>query len=654
MAKKTKKTGLWLGRFWQGFLHIITAPFVAVARLVERIVMGKEGVKKAEENAKRKEQEDQTEKDNIIHCETEETAIKELIEERDKTTESPWGDDAIENVKVNPSKVPGMRYAYSITCKDGQKYVMFVNEQGALVRNSTCPSTIAFQMKQLLEQAAFNKNAELDEDDRNIPNEPESKPEPAVGENEYKEPKNSFIGAIVKIRGQEGEKEIRGFCSGEFFLDDRGQYMPYITFYNAGENNKSIKNFTADDIEFEDEGLQKLYSWTREIEEAKELEPKPELSEAQNPPVSKENPENTPIPQGSQKSITGQNSQSYDFPGVTVDIDKGKCTYEKGEMRLSLSVEVRDTGVVVVTGDPSVIKDAKRMNVLAGMKKSIADAYVKQGHPLDGGFIEDVRSLAKEAIDNRGKSEKDKVAVAFICKNTIFSPEIRNKEMKVSSQYSIGKENKPEPVKSEKMSVSEINREILRAFATVEGAIRGDEVPKDMIFRAENKAFAVLGYNGKPDAVSLTYDEKAGNVVIEGDRVLQYSEIKSVCDKMGNKTNLSPFSQNDIYGAEEKAFIANNLDLATNGKQWCFSHGLSACVRQDNGEATLELRATTGDGDPLLVKVPIPEGTDLSSAVDKGIQQITEEFQYRQVAEYAFDKAVEMWNEHKPDPEPSE
>lgn len=665
MAKKTRKTSLWLGRLWEGFLHIITAPFVAVARLVERVVMGKEGVKKAEENAKRKEQDDQTEKDKIIHCETEETAIKELIEERDKTVESPWGDDTIESVKVNPSKVPGMKYAYSITCKDGQKYVMFINEQGALVRNSTCPSTIAFQMKQLLEQAAFDKNAELDEDDLNIPDEaskgdpvqspdePESKSEPAVEESEYEEPKNPFVGAIVSIRGQEG---VRGFCSGEFFLDDRDQYMPYITFYNGGENNVDIKDFTADDIIFEDEGLQRLYSWTREIEEAKEPAP----SEPQNPPVSKEDPESTPIPQGSQKSTTGLFSQSYSFPDrgfvVTVAIDengKGTCVCEKGDTKLSLSAEVRDTGVVVVTGEPSVITEAKRMSVLADMKKSIADAYAKQERPLDGGFIEDVRILAKKVIESQ-----DKNTVAFVCKNTIFSPEISDKEMKVSSQYSIGKKNKPEPVRlGERWSVSEINREIVKAFATVEGAIRGKAVPKDMIFRTENEAFAVLEYDGKPDAVSLTYDEKTGSVVIEGDRVLQYSEIRSVCDKMGDKTNLSPFRQNDIYGAEEKAFVANSLDPATNGEQWCVSQGLLACVKQDNGEATLELRVMTGDGNPLIAEVPLPDGVDLSSAVDTGIHQIVNERLeqmakgYDEMTNDAFAEAAKACNE---DPYPPE
>lgn len=648
MAKKTRKTSLWLGRLWEGFLHIITAPFVAVARLVERVVMGKEGVKKAEENAKRKEQDDQTEKDKIIHCETEETAIKELIEERDKTVESPWGDDVIESVKVNPSKVPGMKYAYSITCKDGQKYVMFINEQGALVRNSTCPSTVAFQMKQLLAQAAFDKNAELDEDDLNIPDEaskgdpvqspdePESKSEPAVEESGHEDSENPFVGAIVRIRGQ--EEEVRGFCSGDFYLDDRGQYMPYITFYNAGENNEDIKDFTADDIIFEDEGLQRLYSWTREIEEAKEPEPEP--SEAQNPPVSKENPESTPIPQGSQKSTTGPISQPYDFSArgfvVEVDIDKGECVCKKGKTELSLSAEVRDTGVVVVKGEPSVIAEAKKMNVLADMKKSIADAYAKQERPLDGGFIEDVRILAKKVIESQ-----DKNTVAFVCKNTIFSPEISNKEMKVSSQYSIGKKNKPEPVSlGERWSVSEINRKIVSAFATVEGAIRGDEVPKNMVFRTENEAFAVLDYNGKPDAVSLTYDEQTGSVVIEGDRVLQYSEIKSVCDMMGDKTNLSPFRQNDIYGAEEKAFVANSLDPATNGEQWCVSQGLLACVKQDNGEATLELRVMTGDGNPLLAEVPIPDGVDLSSAVDMGVHQIVNE---------RLEQMVKILNEY-PDP----
>lgn len=661
MAKKTKKTSLWLGRLWQGFLYIVTAPFVAVARLVERVVMGKEGVKKAEENAKRKEQEDQTEKDKIIHCETEETAIKELIEERDKTVESPWGDDVIENVKVNPSKVPRMKYAYSITCKDGQKYVMFINEQGALVRNSTCPSTVAFQMKQLLAQAAFDKNAELDEDDLNIPNEapegdptqspeePESKPEPAVEESEHEDPKNPFVGATVRIRGQE---EVRGFCSGDFYLDDRGQYMPYITFYNGDENNGDIKDFTADDIIFEDEGLQRLYSWTREIEEAKEPVP----SEPQNPPVSKENPESTPIPRSSQKSTTGRISQSYDFSArgfvVRVDIDesgKGECICKKGETKLSLSAEMRDTGVVVVTGEPSVIAEAKRMNVLADMKKSIADAYAKQERPLDAEFIEDVRVLAKKVIDSQDRS-----TVAFVCKNTIFSPEISDKEMKVSSQYSIGKKNKPESVRlGERWSVSETDRGIVKAFATVEGAIRGNAVPKDMIFRTENEAFAVLEYNGKPDAVSLTYDEKTGSVVIEGDRVLQYSEIRSVCDMMGDKTNLSPFRQKDIYGPEEKAFIADSLDPATNGERWSVSRGLLACVEQE----TLKLRAMTENGDPLVAEVSLLNGVDLYSAVDTGVQQIIDE-QLQQMAKGydemtndAFAEAARACNE---DPEPSE
>ena len=317
---------------------------------------------------------------------------------------------------------------------------------------------------------------------------------------------------------------------------------------------------------------------------------------------------------------------------MTVDIDKGKCTYEKGETRLSLSIEVRDTGVVVVTGEPSVIAEAKRMNVLADMKKSIADAYAKQERPLDGGFIEDVRILAKKVIESQ-----DKNTVAFVCKNTIFSPEISNKEMKVSSQYSIGKKNKPEPVSlGERWSVSEINRKIVSAFATVEGAIRGDEVPKNMVFRTENEAFAVLDYNGKPDAVSLTYNEKTGSVVIEGDRVLQYSEIKSVCDMMGDKTNLSPFRQNDIYGNEEKEFVVNSLDPATDGEQWCVSHGLLACVRQ----GALELRVMTGDGNPLIAEVSIPDGVDLSSAVDTGIHQIVNE---------RLEQMVKILNEY-PDP----
>ena len=630
MGNKAKKPGSWLSRFWDGFIRIITAPFVAVARLIERVVSGKDGVQKADEEAKRREEESLHEKEELALCEMEEKSINELIKAEDDREQSPWKEDTVVKVKVNPSRLPDMKRTYSVVCDNGKKYTLFINKDGSLVRNEVCPSAVAFQIKELLAKAAFDKSVEEN------------------GEPDVEEPKNPFVGASVSIRGQE---DVKGFCTGEFFLDENGQYMPYITF-----SKQDIDAFSADDVVFDSKELQDLYLLTREVEEktSREGETHKDTQEPQNCPVSKENADEAEIPQGEEKTAVGEISQTYDLSArgfvVRVDIDengKGSCICEKGETKLSLSAERRNTGVVVVTGEPSVIAEAKRMNVLADMKKSIADAYAKQEHPLDGEFIEDVRILAKKVIDSQDGS-----TVAFVCKNTIFSPEISDKEMKVSSQYSIGKKNKPAPVRlGERRSVSETDRGIVKAFATVEGAIRGTAVPKNMIFRTENEAFAVLGYNGKPDAVSLTYDEGTGSVVIEGDRVLQYSEIKSVCDMMGDKTNLSPFRQKDIYGTEEKKFVAKHLDSATNGEQWCVSRGLLACVRQDyNGDATLELRVVipsdenplTSDENTLFAEVPLPNGVDLSSAVDTGVQQITDE------------QLQQMIKEFNEEPEPSE
>lgn len=195
MAKGTSKAPSWLSNLWKGVLTAITLPVQLVVRLVERIAVGKDGVKENDKKMEEKERAEERALQKKIGAEREESSIGEALKDTDL---SMHGDNAITKVEVDVTKEFGASRMYSITCADGKGYTIFRSNEG-LLRTEHCPADVERQLATLIESADVRLRGHQEEepgdndvDDRGKDDEEQGAPEegemspkedaPSVGE----------------------------------------------------------------------------------------------------------------------------------------------------------------------------------------------------------------------------------------------------------------------------------------------------------------------------------------------------------------------------------------------------------------------------------------------------------------------------------------
>ncbi len=339
MAKGTSKAPLWLSNLWKGVLTVITLPVQLVARLVERIAVGKDGVR---ENDKKMEAEEKNKEKALqekAETKIEESSIGEAIKDTDL---SMHGDNAITKVEVDVTRQFGANRMYSITCADGKGYTVYGSEKG-LLRTEHCPADVERQLATLIESAEIKLRETQDEE---------------MGDNGTDD------------KGKDGEEQG---------VPEENEIPPKEEVPSAGDEPPAetpTGGVAADEPSEED-----VDEKTKEAE-ADNTESKPAVDE----PIIDKSFRFDNLSADVCVSITP--SASGEQKAVCV------CNTKAGEFRIV--AERDEIGLIVMSSTGDKIKP----DLASAMKKAVISAYSDIPCKADAGFIDKVHDVLKDAIDN--------------------------------------------------------------------------------------------------------------------------------------------------------------------------------------------------------------------------------------------------------------